>query len=225
MQVETQRKEPLLDNVTRPARNYEMMTILLPDMADEDTQAALDKVRGYITDVNGEISEANTESPWGRRRLAYTIRHESVDYRDGFYVLIRFSAQPTAISDIEREMKLDTRVIRYLLVMDDPKAGEKVTEQPQAATEEASETATEAPTAGASEAPASETTEAPAETTTETATEEAPAEASTETATEEAPAERAETATAVEETAEAIEGEEEPAPADGAESEEDTKES
>lgn len=209
MQVETQRKEPLLDNVTRPARNYEMMTILLPDMADEDTQAALDKVRGYITDVNGEITEANTESPWGRRRLAYTIRHESVDYRDGFYVLIRFTAQPTAINDIEREMKLDTNVIRYLLVMDDPKAGEKVTEQPQAAAEEAGETATEAP---AAEAPAAETTEAPAE-------------ASAETATNEAPAERAETATAVEETAEAIEGEEEPAPADGAETEEDTKES
>lgn len=195
MPVETQRKDPLLDNVTRPARDYEMMTILLPDMADEDTQAALDKVRGYITGVNGEITEANTESPWGRRRLAYTIRHEGVDYRDGYYVLVRFTAQPTAIADIEREMKLDTNVIRYLLVMDDPKAGEKVTEQPEGSTGESAEPA-----------PADETA-------TEPAVEAPVAEAD------------AETETAVEETAESIEGEEEPAPADGAETEEVTKES
>lgn len=191
-----------MDNVTRPAREYEMMTILLPDMADEDTQSALNKVRGYITDVNGAISEANTESPWGRRRLAYAIRHEGVDYRDGYYALIRFSAQPTVITDIEREMKLDTNVIRYLLVIDDPKAGEKTTGQPEAATGEAAEPATTEPAA---------TSEADAEPVTETP---APAEE---------PA--AETETAVEETAEAIEGEEEPAPADGAETEEATKES
>lgn len=196
-----------MDNVTRPARDYEMMTILLPDMADEDTQAALDKVRGYITDVNGAITEANTESPWGRRRLAYAIRHEGVDYRDGYYVLIRFSAQPTVITDIEREMKLDTNVIRYLLVIDDPKAGEKSTGQPEAATGEASEPAT---TEQAAAEPAA-TGVADAEPATETPV---PAEEPT-----------AETETAVEETAEAIEGEEEPAPANGAEPEEIAKES
>lgn len=213
-------RKPLLDNVTRPARDYEMMTILIPDMAEEDTQAALEKVRGYITDVNAEISNVLTDSPWGRRRLAYTIRHEGVDYRDGFYSVIHFTAQPNTIGEIERELKLDTNVIRYLLVMDDPKAGEKVQEQPE----------TEA--AATEDAPA----EAPAEAATTTqetaATEETPAaeEAPVAEAAQEAPAndETADTETeaAVEETAETIEGEEEPAPADGAEAEAvETKES
>jgi small subunit ribosomal protein S6 len=238
--VETQRKESLLDKVTRPDRDYELMLILLPDMPEEDNQAAIDKVRSYITAVNAEITETLTDSPWGRRRLAYTIRYENVDYRDGFYVVIHFTSQPNVIGEIERELKLDTNVIRYLLVMDDPKAGEKITEQPEAVAAAAVDETEAAPTPAdetVAEAPATETTtdetvaEAPAvETTTDA--DEAPATETSTEAVEETPAETepeaaadTETETAVEETAEAIEGEEEPAPADGVEAEVATKES
>lgn len=234
---EPEGREPLLDTVTRHPRDYELMVILLPDMPEEDNQAALDRVRGYITGVQGEISEVLTDSPWGRRRLAYTIRHESVDYRDGYYLVIHFSAAPTAMGDIERELKLDTNVIRYLLVTDDPKAGEKSIPQPEGAVA-AGEGSTEATAAATTEespatedAPAAERTpateDAPAKTP---AAEDAPAaeaapvaeEASTPDApaveqAAEAPAAEETTEAAVEETAETIEGEEEPTPADGAE--------
>jgi small subunit ribosomal protein S6 len=228
--VETQRKESLLDKVTRPDRDYELMLILLPDMPEEDNQAAIDKVRRYITDVNAEITETLTDSPWGRRRLAYTIRYENVDYRDGFYVVIHFTSQPNVIGEIERELKLDTNVIRYLLVMDDPKAGEKITEQPEAVAAAASEeteatpatdeeTAAETPVSGTTTA--EEAVEAPATGSAVEADAEAPAETETDVAADT----ETETETAVEETAEAIEGEEEPAPADGVEAEVATKES
>lgn len=127
--AETQRKESLLVNVIREARAYELMSILVPDMAEEDTQATIDRINGYITSATGEITQTLVDSPWGRRRLAYTMRFSSVDYRDGFYILIHFSASPNAITDIERDLKLDTGVIRYLLVMDDPKAGEQANNQ------------------------------------------------------------------------------------------------
>jgi small subunit ribosomal protein S6 len=193
--VETRRKENLLDNETRLP---ELMAILLPDMPEEDNQVALERVRTYITSANAEINQALVDSPWGRRRLAYTIRHEGVDYRDGFYTLVHFSATPNVISEIERDLKLDTNVIRYLLVTHDPKAGEKVTEAPEGAE-----------AAAGTETPAAEAAPAQAETT-EAVTAEVPA-------TEAAPAEETAPAAAVEETAETIEGEEEPAPADGPE--------
>lgn len=224
--METQRKESLLDKVTRPDRDYEMMLVLIPDMPEEDTQAAIDKIRGYITDVNAEITATLTDSPWGRRRLAYTIRYESVDYRDGFYVVIHFTSQPSVIGEIERELKLDTNVIRYMIVMDDPKAGEKVTEQPEAVTAEASEETDAAPAeaATAEEAPADEPTaaeeanEAPAAESSESVEE-----AAVDTEPEVVAADESDDA--VSQTAEAIEGEEEPAPADGVEAEVATKES
>lgn len=189
-----------MDTVSQQTRDYELMAILIPDLAEEDTQAQIDRVNGFITDVDGQVTETLVDSPWGRRRLAYTIRHEGVDYRDGFYTVIHFTAAPGRIADIERELKLDTSVIRYLLVMDDPKAGEKVDPQALAAAEEQAEET----------APTGEPTQAPAEQP-EVADE--PAQEAAEETPVEAPASGTEAA--VVETAEAIEGEEEPAPANG----------
>jgi small subunit ribosomal protein S6 len=208
--VETRRKDFLLDNVSQITRDYELMTILVPDMAEEDTAAEIERIRGFITDVQGEITEVLVDSPWGRRRLAYTIRHEGVDYRDGFYTVTHFSALPTAISDLERELKLDTNVIRYLLVMDDPKAGEKNTEQPQG-----EDAATEGATADTEVATPVVEDEA-----SETAAEETPVDApasGTEATIVETPAADTEQ---VEEAADAVQGEDEPAPADGADDKE-----
>jgi small subunit ribosomal protein S6 len=150
-----------------------MLTILVPDQGDDETSAAIERMLGYITDEQGTVDGIASDSPWGRRRLAYTIRHEGVDYRDGHYVLVYFTAMPSAISEIERELKLDTNVIRYLLLTHDPQMGEKIDEAaieaengddaPVASTETQAEvTATEMTQPPAGEVSA-ETTEVPTE--------------------------------------------------------------
>lgn len=111
----------------REPRAYELMTIFVPELADEDLTVQLDRTSGYITNVGGTIKEVLTDSPWGRRRLAYSIRFNSEDFRDGFYAVYHFDLHPAAMTDVERELKLDTRVMRYLVVHDDPKVGEKNT--------------------------------------------------------------------------------------------------
>lgn len=194
------------------------MTVLIPELSEEDNQAALTRVSSYITDATGEITETLTDSPWGRRRLAYTIRSRNVDYRDGYYVVTHFSATPNSITDIERELKLDTNVMRYLIVMDDPLAGEKDTGQAPAEgtseSEDAREPAasTESTPAEATEAPATESS--PAEVV-ETDPAPAAAEAEEAPATEQAQSDSDETIEAeTEEAAGIVEGEENPAPAD-----------
>lgn len=119
------------------------MAILLPDRTDEENQAALDRITGYITEVGGTTTRINTDAPWGRRRLAYTIRHETVDYRDGFYAVMLFDAVPSMISEIERELRLDVEIIRYLLVSDDPLAGEPDTGHDLSADDETEESTPE----------------------------------------------------------------------------------
>ena len=178
-------------------REYEMLAILLPDQGEEETKAAVDKVLSYITDENGTVDSVSTDSPWGRRRLAYTIRHEGVDYRDGHYALVYFTAMPNVLGEIERELKLDTNVIRYLLLTHDPHMGEKFDgselEGEGAEGEEGAE-APAAETAPAAEAKTEEAPAAEAAESTEAAAEEAPDEEateSTEAAAEEAPVEEA----------------------------------
>lgn len=119
-----------LVTTAREPRAYEIMAVFLPELADEELTAQLDRASGYITSVGGTIKEVLTDSPWGRRRLAYPIRFNSQDFRDGFYAVYHFDLEPSAMVDIERELKLDTRVMRYLVVHDDPKVGERNTGRP-----------------------------------------------------------------------------------------------
>ncbi len=98
-------------------RQYEMMYILHPQLSDEDLTATIDQVSRYVTNLGGEFSQIIREAPWGRRRLAYTIRHNGQDLRDGFYVLSYFSLENTRrLVEIERAMNLNDRVVRYLVV-------------------------------------------------------------------------------------------------------------
>ena len=157
------------------------MAILLPDLADENLTGAIDRVSGYISAESGTIKEILNDSPWGRRRLAYTIRYNGQDYRDGIYVIWHFDLEPSRMNEIERELKLDTRVIRYLVVHDDPKWNSPAEREQQRTAAEAaaagpgeeaaapaspqapagSTTDTGAPVAEAAEAPVAEAAEAP----------------------------------------------------------------
>jgi len=125
----TRRKGHCLVTTAREPRAYELMTILVPELAEDDLTNQIGKISSQISGVTGAIKETLTDSPWGRRRLAYSIRHNSQDYRDGYYVVFHFDLQPSRMTEIERELKLDVNVMRYLLVHDDPKAGEQDTGQ------------------------------------------------------------------------------------------------
>lgn len=153
-------------NTAREPRAYELMTILVPELAEEDLATQVQRISTHITTATGAIKETLTDSPWGRRRLAYSVRHNSQDYRDGYYIVFHFDLEPSRMTEIERELKLDVNVMRYLLVHDDPKAGEKDTSRPESADDSTESAATPAdgpatterseatPAAGGSELPA-----------------------------------------------------------------------
>ncbi len=97
-------------------RDYELMVVFAPQTADEELAGALDQVSGYITGSGGEVSQVLRDNPWGRRRLAYPIRKDGQDVREGFYTLYHFRAPTTRIADLERSLKLNDRVLRHMVV-------------------------------------------------------------------------------------------------------------
>lgn len=108
-------KEPQLRNNSQSARQYELMAIFAPDVAEENLAGAVEHVSGILTTAGGNVTLILRDSPWGRRRLAYPIRHESRDVRDGIYVLYYFESDASRIVEIERDLKLTTNVIRYMV--------------------------------------------------------------------------------------------------------------
>jgi small subunit ribosomal protein S6 len=62
---------------------------------------------------------AGTDAPvvdhWGKRTLAYPVRNKDT----GYYVVSRFHAEPTAMPEFERALKLDDGLLRHLIVLND----------------------------------------------------------------------------------------------------------
>ncbi|MFW6174349.1 MAG: 30S ribosomal protein S6 [Chloroflexota bacterium] len=90
-------------------RTYELMWIL-GSAADADVrQASLDAVSELIGRHGGETDRLEF---WGRRTLAYPIRHN----KEGSYLLAQFQMDPQAAKEFERDLKLDQSIIRHLLI-------------------------------------------------------------------------------------------------------------
>ncbi len=118
---QSQREELPLRQYTVDPRTYELMTVLSPDVPEEDIAGILDAISGYVTDAGGTVQEVLQDSPWGRRRLAYPIRHAGRDVRDGFYTLYHLVLAPNRVADVERDLKLNTQIIPYLVTHYTPK--------------------------------------------------------------------------------------------------------
>ena len=90
-------------------RHYETIYILKPDLSEEEYRSAMEKVDGLIEKQKGVI--IRTEE-WGKQRLAYEIK--KTEY--GHYILVNYCALQELIRDLERNLKMDERVLKYQTV-------------------------------------------------------------------------------------------------------------
>ena len=88
---------------------YETVFIMNPVLSDQQMKETVEKFKGVLTAQGAEI--INEES-WGLKKMAYPIQKKST----GFYQLIEFKAEPTAIDKLEIAYRRDERVIRFLTV-------------------------------------------------------------------------------------------------------------
>ena len=87
-------------------RKYETIFILNPDLEEEQTQSAIEKVKGIISQNNGEILKIED---WGKRKLAYQVKKKA----KGHYILIHLMGSSTLISELERNFRVMDAVIKF----------------------------------------------------------------------------------------------------------------
>ncbi|MEM7771986.1 MAG: 30S ribosomal protein S6 [Cyanobacteria bacterium P01_A01_bin.37] len=87
--------------------SYETMYILRPDLGEELTEKAIEKYQTLLREQG--VVDLETQHR-GKRRLAYDIKN----YREGVYVQMNYQAPGTAIAIMQRAMRLNDEVIRYL---------------------------------------------------------------------------------------------------------------
>lgn len=88
-------------------RRYESVLVVNGDLPDEDVKATIDKFTKIITSQGGVLVGVEE---WGRRKLAYKIGNTL----RGSYVMADFAGMPTLVKELERNYRIDYRVIRYL---------------------------------------------------------------------------------------------------------------
>ena len=90
-------------------RQYEVVFIVDPGADDEEVSRLTENHKQIITDQGGTVTK---EESWGKRPLAYEILHHT----DGNFVLLEIEGSGREIAELERRMRVNDRIIRYLTV-------------------------------------------------------------------------------------------------------------
>jgi small subunit ribosomal protein S6 len=95
--------------IVQAARQYEVVFIVDPGADDDEVNRLTDNHKQIVTDQGGVITKSES---WGKRQLAYEILHKT----EGTFVLMEIEGSGKEIAELERRMRVNDRIIRYLTV-------------------------------------------------------------------------------------------------------------
>ncbi len=93
-------------------RDYELVTVFNPEIGDDATPQAIERLGAQIAARGGEVVETNH---WGRRKLAYPINQ----FYEGNYVVTQMRMEPLRTRELEASLRITEDVLRHLLVRTD----------------------------------------------------------------------------------------------------------
>lgn len=87
-------------------REYELMYIARPNLEPEQYEALQERVTGLIARDGGEVTGLDV---WGKRKLAYPIKHES----EGYYVVLTFKGGEELVQELGRILSITDEFLRH----------------------------------------------------------------------------------------------------------------
>lgn len=85
--------------------SYQLTLVIKDNLKEADRKVLLD-------DVSKRFGKLIKEDLWGNRDLAYPINHAT----KGYYAHYEFESDPGEIASLDKMIKLNEDVIRYLLL-------------------------------------------------------------------------------------------------------------
>jgi small subunit ribosomal protein S6 len=90
-------------------RLYELTVIINSSLEESAIGAEIEKIETQITSAEGKIHKLER---WGVRRLTYLIQ----GFNQGYYVHFLYEGPSRLVSEIERGLKINESILRYLTV-------------------------------------------------------------------------------------------------------------
>jgi small subunit ribosomal protein S6 len=91
-------------------RKYECFFIIDADLPDDAIAVVDDKIKAIVGGNGGTVLDY---VPWGKKKLAYPVKKRT----RGHYVLMEFAGDSGLVAELERNMRLDERVLKFITVM------------------------------------------------------------------------------------------------------------
>ena len=90
-------------------RRYETVVIVPADLSDDDITTLIDRYKSIISNHKGLVVKVEK---WGKRKLAYEIKK----HNKGFYLLIDFAGLSAVVAELERNLKIDDKILKFMTV-------------------------------------------------------------------------------------------------------------
>jgi len=90
-------------------KRYETIYVANPNLEDDALEEIVAKFSDIIEKKKGSIVKIDD---WGKRKLAYEVKR----FDKGHYVLLDFCGFPEVLTELERNLKLDDRILKYMTV-------------------------------------------------------------------------------------------------------------
>jgi small subunit ribosomal protein S6 len=88
---------------------YENVFIARQDISATQAEALTEQFSNLIAEQGGKVTKKES---WGLRNIAYRIKKN----RKGHYTLLNIDAPAAAVAEMERQMRINEDVLRYLTV-------------------------------------------------------------------------------------------------------------
>ncbi len=89
--------------------SYLLTLVLKPDLEDKAREELLSGVKKKMVGKDGKIEKVDL---WGNKDLAYPIKKNA----KGYYAHFEFETEPQMVVDLDKSLKVEEDIIRYLLV-------------------------------------------------------------------------------------------------------------
>ncbi|HEY7940173.1 MAG TPA: 30S ribosomal protein S6 [Acidimicrobiales bacterium] len=90
-------------------RAYELMIIADGDLEESAVSGWVNQISAQVEAKGGSIA---TTDKWGKRRFAYEINKKT----EGYYIVFEILAEPGALDDLERNLRLADEIVRHKLL-------------------------------------------------------------------------------------------------------------
>lgn len=93
-------------------RRYETILIAHVDLSEDELSGLIARYSAIVTGQKGILVKVER---WGKRKLAYMIKKQA----RGVYVLMDYAGESAAVNELERNLKINDKILKFMTVLKD----------------------------------------------------------------------------------------------------------